>query len=314
MVAQAGDTSGVSFLVVSDDEAGQRIDNYLLARLKGVPKSRIYRLLRKGEVRVNKGRIKPEYRLAGGDTIRVPPIRQSEAPPPPAPGAALRNLLVASILMETTDLLVVDKPAGLAVHGGSGVNLGLIEALRASRPDPFLELVHRLDRGTSGCLLVARKRSALRDLQQQLREGRVEKTYLCLVTGSWPKGLDRIDAPLRKITQASGDRIVRADVEGKHAVTHFRVVRRFAGHTLLEVGLETGRTHQIRVHCQLAGHSLVGDDKYGSDDENARARTLGLRRMFLHAHRLRFREPGGERITVESPLPDDLVSFVGRLS
>jgi len=312
--AGCGNTSGVTFLVISDDEAGQRIDNFLLARLKGVPKSRIYRLLRKGEVRVNKGRIKPEYRLAGGDTVRVPPIRKEEAPAVPVPGAALRNLLGASILMETSELLVVDKPAGLAVHGGSGISLGLIEALRASRPDPFLELVHRLDRGTSGCLLVARKRSALRDLQRQLREGGVEKTYLCLVAGNWPKGLDRIDAPLRKVTQASGDQIVRPDVAGKRAVTHFRIARRFAAHTLLEVGLETGRTHQIRVHCQLAGHSLLGDDKYGSDGDNARARAAGLKRMFLHAHRLRFRELDGSRVTVESPLPEELARFLETLS
>ena len=308
-----GASSGVSFLVISDDEAGQRIDNFLLARLKGVPKSRIYRLLRKGEVRVNKGRIKPEYRLVSGDTVRVPPVRQQEAPVVPVPGAALRTLLGASILMETADLLVVDKPAGLAVHGGSGISLGLIEALRASRPDPFLELVHRLDRGTSGCLLVARKRSALRDLQRQLREGEVEKIYLCLVKGSWPKGLDRIDAPLRKITQASGDHIVRPDVAGKQALTHFRVVRRFAAHTLLEVRLETGRTHQIRVHCQLAGHPLVGDDKYGSDDDNAQARVAGLKRMFLHAHRLRFKELDGNVVTVESPLPDELAGFLTTL-
>ncbi len=314
MAASPGDTSGVTFLAVGDDDAGQRIDNFLLARLKGVPKSRVYRLLRKGEVRVNKGRVKPEYRLASGDSVRVPPIRLAETPSTPAPGMALRNLLGASILMETPDLLVVDKPAGLAVHGGSGVSLGLIEALRATREDPFLELVHRLDRGTSGCLLVARKKSALRDLQRQLREGRVEKTYLCLVTGKWPKGLDRIDAPLRKLTQASGDRIVRADVEGKRAVTHFRVARRFAAHTLLEVGLETGRTHQIRVHCQLAGHPLLGDDKYGNDSDNTKARQQGLSRLFLHAHRLRFREPGGEPVVVESPLPKDLVDFLGRLS
>src|SRR5690606_37116037 len=231
MVEVTGTSPGVRFFDVGSDEAGQRIDNFLVARLKGVPKSRIYRLLRKGEVRVNKGRIKPEYRLNPGDRVRVPPIRQADAPPPPVPGAGLRTLLEGSILLETDALLVVDKPAGLAVHGGSGVSLGLIEALRASRPDPFLELVHRLDRGTSGCLLV----------------------------GSWPKGIDRIDAPLLKTTVGDGERIVRADVAGKQAVTHFRVVKRFAAATLLEVGLETGRTHQIRVHCQLAGHPLLGD-------------------------------------------------------
>lgn len=313
MVEVSGTSPGVQFFDVDGDEAGQRIDNFLVSRLKGVPKSRIYRLLRKGEVRVNKGRIKPEYRLNAGDRIRVPPIRQGDSSPLPAPGAGLRNLLEASILLETDGLLVVDKPAGLAVHGGSGVSLGLIEALRASRSDSFLELVHRLDRGTSGCLLVARKRSALRHLQKALREGLVEKTYLCLVVGNWPKGLDRIDAPLLKTTVGDGERIVRPDVAGKQAVTHFRVARRFAAATLLEVGLETGRTHQIRVHCQLAGHPLLGDDKYGRDDDNERARGAGLKRMFLHAHRLRFVDPAGERVTVESPLPADLARYLEHL-
>lgn len=302
----SGSSSGVRFFDVSADEAGQRIDNFLLARIKGVPKSRIYRLVRRGEVRVNKGRIKPEYRVCAGDRVRVPPIRQAETAVAAAPGAGLRALLDNSLLMETDDLLVVNKPAGLAVHGGSGISLGLIEALRAARSDPFLELVHRLDRGTSGCLLVARKRRALKDLQRQLRDGQVGKTYVALVLGSWPKGLDRIDAPLRKSTLGSGERIVRPDVEGKQAITHFRVLRRFAAATLLEIGLETGRTHQIRVHCQLAGRPLVGDDKYGRDDDNKYFRSLGLKRMFLHAHRLTFKEADGKKMAVEAPLPDDL--------
>lgn len=302
----SGSSSGVRFFDVSADEAGQRIDNFLLARIKGVPKSRIYRLVRRGEVRVNKGRIKPEYRVCAGDRVRVPPIRQAETAVAAAPGAGLRALLDNSLLMETDDLLVVNKPAGLAVHGGSGISLGLIEALRAARSDPFLELVHRLDRGTSGCLLVARKRRALKDLQRQLRDGQVGKTYVALVLGSWPKGLDRIDAPLRKSTLGSGERIVRPDVEGKQAITHFRVLRRFAAATLLEIGLETGRTHQIRVHCQLAGRPLVGDDKYGRDDDNKYFRSLGLKRMFLHAHRLTFKEADGKKVAVEAPLPDDL--------
>lgn len=314
MVEVSGAPGGVMIYQVDADMAGQRIDNFLVTRLKGVPKSRIYRLLRRGEVRVNKGRIKPEYRLQSGDSVRVPPVRQAEVQPVVAPGAGLRSHLERSILLETDTLLVVDKPAGLAVHGGSGVSLGLIEALRASRPDPFLELVHRLDRGTSGCLLVARKRSALKFLQQQLRDGQVKKTYLTLVLGVWPKGLERIDAPLKKTTQASGDRIVRPDVEGKQAVTHFKVLKRFQGMTLLEVDLETGRTHQIRVHCQMAGHPLLGDDKYGNDVENRRVREAGLKRMFLHAHKLSFIEPGVEkRISVESPLPEDLSGFLARL-
>lgn len=313
MAANASPGQGVSIITVTNDEAGQRIDNFLLARLKGVPKSRIYRLLRKGEVRVNKGRIKPEYRVQGGDLVRVPPIRVSEEQPVPTPGAGLRNHLEASILFENDELLVIDKPAGLAVHGGSGVSLGLIEALRATRPGDALELVHRLDRGTSGCLMVAKKRAALRALQAQLREHAVEKVYLALVDGNWPKGLDVMDAPLDKITNANGEKIVRPSKEGKRAVTHFIVRKRFGSMTLLEVSLETGRTHQIRVHCQMAGHPLLGDDKYGNDARNQQVRSLGLKRLFLHAHRLRFVVPStGETISVVSPLPDELNALVAR--
>ncbi|MGD9662184.1 MAG: 23S rRNA pseudouridine(955/2504/2580) synthase RluC [Porticoccaceae bacterium] len=301
---------GVTTILVSDDDAEQRIDNFLLSRLKGVPKSRIYRLLRKGELRVNKGRIKPEYRLQCGDIIRVPPIRVSESPPKAAPGAAMRSHLETSILFENDELLVINKPSGLAVHGGSGVNLGLIEALRATRPEMTLELVHRLDRGTSGCLLVAKKKAALRHLQRQLRDHSVEKVYLALVDGSWPKGLDVMDAPLSKTTNTSGEKFVRANKDGKRALTRFKVRKRHTGMSLLEVTLETGRTHQIRVHCQLAGHPLLGDDKYGNDERNTEMRRLGLKRLFLHAYRLSFSLPSsGERISVEAPLPDDLAAI-----
>lgn len=305
---------GVRLVDISDDQAGQRVDNFLLARLKGVPKSHIYRLLRKGEVRVNKGRIKPEYRLKAGDTVRIPPVRQAESAPLPTPGAGLRQLLANSVLYEDSDLLVIDKPAGLAVHGGSGVDLGLIEALRAARDEPFLELVHRLDKGTSGCLLVAKKRSALRSLQTQLREGLVKKTYLALVLGGWPKGLETVDAPLLKQNLPSGDNVVRPHVSGKNSVTHFRVLKRYANATLLEVDLETGRTHQIRVHSQMSGYPLVGDDKYGDDDPNRQARRRGLKRMFLHAHRLSFILPACEkRFVIESPLPADLNVYLETL-
>ena len=301
----------VSFYLVAEDEAGQRVDNYLVARLKGVPKSRVYRLLRKGEVRVNKGRIKPDYRLRSGDEVRVPPVRVAERPVSTAPSAPLRSRLETAVLYEDDELLVVDKPAGLAVHGGSGVNLGLIEALRAMRPHQSLELVHRLDRGTSGCLLVAKKRSALRHVQAQIRDHRVEKVYLALADGSWPKGLTVLDAPLEKRTTASGEKIVRPGREGKPAVTRFEVRRRLADATLLEVALETGRTHQIRVHCQLAGHPLLGDDKYGNDVRNEALRRRGLKRVFLHAHRLCFELPAsGERLCVESPLPRDLEDVI----
>jgi len=262
-------------------------------------------------VRVNKGRIKPDYRVCSGDSVRVPPIRVAETAPLPAPSASLRQHLDASVLYEDDGLMVLDKPAGLAVHGGSGVNLGLIEALRATRDDEGLELVHRLDKGTSGCLLVAKKRSALRNLQDQLRNHRVEKVYLALVAGKWPKGLLTMDAPLEKRTTSTGEKVVYADKGGKAAVTHFKVVKRLAGATLLEVSLETGRTHQIRVHCQLAGYPLLGDDKYGEDALNRVGRDLGVKRMFLHAHRLSFYSPvDGRRIVVESPLPEDLQQVV----
>lgn len=304
---------GVSYLTVSVDEEGQRIDNYLLARLKGVPKSRIYRLLRKGEVRVNKGRIKPEYRVAAGDCIRVPPVRTSQAHPGATPGASLRSRLLEGILYEDDNLLVINKPAGLAVHGGSGVDLGLIEALRVARDEQALELVHRLDRGTSGCLLIAKKRSALRHLQNQMRNSGIDKVYLALAAGRWPKGLEIIDAPLDKRSLPSGEKIVRASGDGKQAVTRVAVRDRYPDATLLEVTLETGRTHQIRVHCQLAGHPLLGDDKYGNDERNAEYRQKGLKRLFLHAHRLCFDLPStGERLCVEAPLPEDLAVLAGR--
>lgn len=307
-----GGSVGVSFVAVKENDAGQRIDNFLLSRLKGVPKSRIYRLLRKGEVRVNKGRVKPEYRLEQGDNIRLPPIRVSEAKEVAVPGASLRSHLEHSVLYEDDGLLVVDKPAGLAVHGGSGVNLGLIEALRATRPEQALELVHRLDRGTSGCLLVAKKRSVLRELQDQLRNHSIEKVYLALVDGVWPQGLDVVDAPLTKVIVGDGEKIVRPGKDGKTAVTRFRIRKRYKGMTLLEVTLETGRTHQIRVHCQLAGHPLLGDDKYGNDGRNRELREKGLKRIFLHAHRLCFHSPSaGERICVESPLPRELRAVIG---
>jgi len=303
----------VTFVEVTEDQAEQRLDNFLLARLKGVPKSRIYRLLRKGEVRVNKGRVKPDYRLQEGDSVRIPPIRLAESKPVTAPGAALRECLEKGILFENDELLVISKPAGLAVHGGSGINLGLIEALRASRSNESLELVHRLDRGTSGCLLIAKKRRALKHLQNQLREHLVKKTYLALVDGSWPKGLTLLDAPLERLTTPSGERRVKVSAEGKASVSRFQVIKRYSDATLLEVDLETGRTHQIRVHCQLAGHPLLGDDKYGRDDRNQALKQRGLKRLFLHARRLRFEIPStGEIKIVDAPLPEDLENVLAR--
>lgn len=316
------------FVEIDDDMAGQRVDNFLLARLKGVPKSRIYRILRKGEVRVNKGRIRAEYRLKEGDLLRIPPVRMDEAGPKAKPGQGLVKLLEGSILLETDALMVVNKPAGLAVHGGSGVNLGLIEALRGMRPEArFLELVHRLDRGTSGCIMIAKKRSMLRHLQAQLREksqggsrgsgdhGDIAKVYHALVAGRWPNRRKRIQTPLERYELPSGDRIVKVSPQGKPSLTEFKVLERYRDATLIEARPITGRTHQIRVHAQSVGHPLVGDDKYGDDDFNKEMRSLGFKRLFLHAAALSFCLPGDELPhTVEAPLADDMQEALARLA
>ncbi len=308
MAENSPTTVGVRVVEVTGDQDGQRVDNFLMSRLKGVPKSRIYRLLRKGEVRVNKKRVKPEKRLEIGDLVRIPPVRVSESKPVASPGLKLRTLLTDSILYEDDEVLMVNKPSGLAVHGGSGISLGLIESLRAMRPhEGFLELVHRLDRDTSGCIVLARKRSALRWLQDEMRANRVEKVYWALLKGHWPKGRMRIDAPLRKNELQSGERIVRVDVNGKPSVTHFRIRQQFELATLMEVRLETGRTHQIRVHSCFAGHPLAGDTKYGDEEFNRRMKAAGLKRLFLHASSLCFRLPSsGEALRVEAPLPEEL--------
>ena len=304
----------VKFVDITEDQAGQRIDNFLLAKLKGVPKSRIYRILRKGEVRVNSSRVKPEYKLQGGDKVRIPPVRVAQREAPAGPGPKLQRLLERNVIYEDSVLLVINKPAGLAVHGGSGVSLGLIEALRATRPShSFLELVHRLDRETSGCLIIAKKRSALRYLQDEMRARRVVKVYQALSTGRWPRGMKRIDMPLLKSELKSGERVVRVNPEGKASVTHFSVLQRFDKATLMEVTLETGRTHQIRVHSQFAGCPLAGDEKYGNDECNRQMKALGLKRMFLHAAKLEFRSPEGGKIRVEAPLPDELVQVLATL-
>lgn len=304
----------VQYLEISADQAGQRIDNFLLSRLKGVPKSRIYRLLRKGEVRVNKGRIRPEYRLAKEDLVRVPPIRVSKQVPA-SPGRSLRGVLAKSILLETEEFLVINKPFGLAVHGGSGINLGVIESLRAMRePNAYLELAHRLDRDTSGCLLIAKSRRVLKDLQNQMRRRAMDKRYITLVSGRWAKERREVNAPLLKQTLASGERIVRVNSEGKPSLTRFKLLKHYGDASLLEVKLETGRTHQIRVHCQLVGHPLAGDPKYGNEAFNQALRDIGLKRLFLHAAQLAFTSPAtGERVKVEAPLPDELKGLLKQL-
>ena len=304
----------VQYLEINADQAGQRIDNYLLSRLKGVPKSRVYRLLRKGEVRVNKGRIRPEYRLIEDDVVRIPPIRVSQKAPS-SPGRSLRGILSESILLETEEFLVINKPFGLAVHGGSGINLGVIESLRAMRePHAYLELAHRLDRDTSGCLLIAKSRRVLKHLQDQMRQRSMDKRYITLVSGRWAKERREVNAPLLKQTVASGERIVRANSEGKPSLTRFKLLKHYANASLLEVKLETGRTHQIRVHCQLVGHPLAGDPKYGNESFNETLRHIGLKRLFLHAAELTFTSPAtGERVKVQAPLPDGLEGVLKKL-
>ena len=299
---------------VSEDEAGQRLDNYVQKRLGSVPRSRVYRVIRKGEVRVNGKRAGPETRLVLNDKIRIPPVRIAAPAPAGRPAAGLAERIGKAIIYEDDKLLVIDKPAGIAVHGGSGINFGVIEALRALRPDESLELVHRLDRDTSGCLLIARRGSALRSLHALLREDGFEKRYLALLRGPWDLGAKRIDAPLRTDTRVGGERTVRVAAGGKASVSAFRPVQFFGNKaTLVEVMLETGRTHQIRVHAQHAGHPVAGDEKYGDAAFNAALRELGLKRMFLHAHSVSFTWPQGGEFSVNTPLPPDLAAVLDAL-
>ncbi len=306
--------SGVQWLEVNPDQAGQRIDNFLLGYLKGVPKSRIYRILRKGEVRVNRGRIRPGYRLQSGDKLRLPPVRVSENKESYVPGQA-QQTLQNRVIYEDERLLVLDKPSGMAVHGGSGLKFGVIEALRALRPDaPYLELVHRLDRATSGCLMIAKKRSELRTIHALLRENAVTKRYLLLAQGDCSSAPRRVDAPLKKHQLRSGERMVHVDTEGKSAVTHFRLLETLHGSSYLEAQLETGRTHQIRVHAAYSGHPIAGDERYGDKRFNETMRKLGLKRLFLHAHYLSFHDPERNRsIEVSAPLAADLRRVLDRL-
>ncbi|GKX54752.1 pseudouridine synthase [Leminorella grimontii] len=296
-------------VTVTADTAGQRVDNFLIAQLKGVPKSMIYRILRKGEVRVNKKRIKPEYKLEDGDILRIPPVRVAEK---------VENVVSAKldkvaalehcIIFEDEHLLVLNKPSGTAVHGGSGLSFGAIEGLRALRPDArFLELVHRLDRETSGVLLVAKKRSALRSLHEQLRLKTMQKDYLALVRGQWQSHCKVVQAPLLKNVLQSGERIVRVDAEGKPSETRFKVEERFSFATLIKASPVTGRTHQIRVHALHAGHPIAFDDRYGDREFDAQLAGTGLDRLFLHAAALRFEHPAtGETMRVEAPMDDRL--------
>lgn len=313
--AAAGRREGVRHVEVTTDEAGQRLDNYLLRHLKNVPRSRVYRLLRKGEVRVNGKRAKPEYRMAPGDRVRLPPVRIDAEPRPARVPEGLIRTVSAAIVHEDADLLVINKPAGLAVHGGSGLAFGVIEVLRAARPDEPLELAHRLDRETSGCLLVARRRSSLRELHRLMREGLVEKHYLALLAGQWQLGRKRIDVPLATRQLQGGERVVKARADGKAAATRFEPVQFFGKRaTLMDVALETGRTHQIRVHAAYAGHPVAGDEKYGEREFNEAMQRIGLERMFLHAQTVSFEwGDSGREFVVSVPLDDGLKAVLDRL-
>jgi len=307
--------NSVVFQTISQDQSGQRVDNFLLCCLKGVPRSHIYKILRKGEVRVNKGRVKPTYRLQADDILRIPPIRgfenEDNKSKKPYANATLSTLLEQRILFEDKGLLIVNKPSGLAVHGGSGISHGLIEALRVMRPEcEGLELVHRLDRDTSGCVILSKKRTVLRELHELLRgesTRKLEKKYTALLMGRWQGREHLIDAPLKKNVLRSGERIVRVSSEGKESQTRFKIIRQFKESTLVEAMLMTGRTHQIRVHAQFSGHPILGDNRYGDEFANKLMKRKGLNRLFLHAASLEFKlKCTDQKIKVSAPLDSEL--------
>ncbi len=308
----------VKTLTVDEDSAGQRLDNFLMRHLKGVPKTHVYRIIRSGEVRVNKGRASADQRVEAGDLVRLPPVRISAQVQAKADAPAPAREF--PVLMEDEAMMAIDKPAGVAVHGGSGVSFGVIEQLRRARPaSTNLELVHRLDRETSGVLLVAKKRSALKNLQDQFRDRETGKTYLALVLGLWPSNKKVIDSPLFKYTVETGvgegERRVKVvdkdDPSGMRSITLVRVARTVGPYTLLEVTIKTGRTHQIRVHLASQGHPIAGDDKYGDFEHNKLLHKMGLKRMFLHAWQLKFQHPQSHRpVSLQAPLPPELKNFV----
>ncbi|PSF05395.1 23S rRNA pseudouridine(955/2504/2580) synthase RluC [Marinobacter fuscus] len=308
--------TGVQWVTVDEDMAGQRLDNFLLARLRGVPKSIVYRIVRKGEVRVNKGRVKPDARLSSGDVVRIPPVVQKARAEQPVPGARVQQVVEAAVVFENDDMLVVNKPSGIAVHGGSGLSFGLIEVLRSARPDArFLELVHRLDRDTSGLVMVAKKRSALRFLQDELRNKRIRKYYHALVAGSWSDKVRRVAEPLLRYEMPNGERRVRVSEEGKESLTLFSCLQAFHGYSLVEASPVTGRTHQIRVHSAWAGHPIAGDDKYMDDASQKAFRAIGGQRLMLHARALEFCLPGsGDSLRLEAPYDEPFAKVLEELS
>jgi len=305
----------VYYVTVEPDYANQRIDNFLLARLKGVPKTRIYRILRKGEVRVNKKRIDAGYRLQAGDEVRIPPVQVAERGSPEMPGRSLMALLSERILYDDKHLLIINKPAGIPVHGGSRTRIGIVEALRCMHPEwPHLELAHRLDADTSGCLVLAKKRGALKELHELFRTGKLQKIYLALTRGHWKEAELRVDVPLQKNQLSSGERIVRVSREGKESLTVFKPLDTFTDAMLVEAHLFTGRTHQIRVHAQHRHHPIAGDEKYGNREFNKKMREMGLKRLFLHASSIEFVLPStGQAIKMTAPLDPDLLDCLKNL-
>jgi len=313
-------SGGVKQVKVPEDRDGQRLDNFLLGQLKGAPRSLIYKIVRSGQVRINGKRCKPDSRLVAGDEVRIPPVRLEAPGEYKAPPRGMLDRLAASIVFEDKALLVLNKPTGIATHGGSGISFGVIEGLRALRPGEPLELVHRLDRDTSGLLVLAKKRSALLELQALMREGDEdegpEKRYLTLLVGKMPSGSMTVDAPLQKSVLQGGERMVRVDPAGKASVSHFKLLERRGGHSFCEVRIETGRTHQIRVHAAHIGHPVAGDEKYGEREANKRlVEQAGLKRLFLHAASMEFAlEKGAKPYLLTAPLAEDLRAALDRLS
>ncbi|MEN1929338.1 RluA family pseudouridine synthase [Luteimonas sp. MJ250] len=311
-------TGGVRQVRISEDRDGQRLDNFLLAYLKGAPRSLVYKIVRSGQVRVNGGRVRADRRLEGGDEVRIPPVRIEDPADKGSPSPGLLEAVAGSVVFEDARLLAINKPSGVASHGGSGISFGVIETLRALRPNQELELVHRLDRDTSGLMVVAKKRSAMSELQALMREGTgtgLRKRYLALLLGRMPDGVMSVDAPLHVGLRQGGERHVQVDPSGKPSLSHFRVLERRGGQSYCEVRIETGRTHQIRAHARHIGHAVAGDDKYGDAEANRRLRDkVGLRRLFLHAASLEFSLDAGQApYVLSAPLAPDLVEALDRL-
>jgi 23S rRNA pseudouridine955/2504/2580 synthase len=310
-------TSAARTVRITEDRDGQRLDNFLLNLLKGAPRSLVYKLVRSGQVRINGGRVKADRRLEEGDEVRIPPVRIEDPADKGTPAKGLLEAMEASIVFEDPRLLAISKPSGVASHGGSGITFGVIETLRALRPTQTLELVHRLDRDTSGLLIIAKKRSALTELQALMREeGGIAKRYLALLVGRMPEGTMSVDAPLHVGLRQGGERHVQVNAGGKASLSHFKVLERRGGHSYCEVRIETGRTHQIRVHAQHIGHAIAGDDKYGEEAVNKRLREqVGLKRLFLHAASLEFALDGGKApYVLNAPLAPELVDVLDRLA